>query len=65
MTEPDLSHQALKARPAECREAAEVIVDDADARPRPAQIAGPLGEPIPQRCRLAVVLQLLQRGSWT
>ena len=64
MAEPDLGHQALEARPALGRGAgaAEVVVDDADARPRPAQPAGALGEPVLQRRRLAMLLELLQRG---
>ena len=64
VAEPDLGHQALEARPALGRGAgaAEVVVDDADARPRPAQPAGPLGEPVLQRRGLAVLLELLQRG---
>jgi hypothetical protein len=63
VAEPDLGHQTLEARPPFGRGAgaAEVVVDDADARPRPAQVAGPLGEPVLQRRGLAVVLQLLQR----
>src|SRR4051794_32053537 len=64
VAEPDLGHQALEARPPLGRGAgaAEVVVDDADARPRPARAVGPLGEPVLQRGRLAVLLQLLQRG---
>src|SRR3954467_11838937 len=62
--EPDLGHQALGAGPPLGRGAgaAEVVVDDADARPRPARAVGPLGEPVLRRGRLAVLLQLLQRG---
>ena len=60
MAEPDLGHQPLEARPALGRGAgtAEVVVDDADARPRPAQPAGTFGQPILQRRGLAMQLEL-------
>ena len=62
--EPDLGHHPLEARPAFGRGAgaAEIVVDDADAWPRPAQPAGAFGQPILQCRGLAVLLELLQRG---
>src|SRR3954462_158727 len=64
MAEPNLGHQPLEARPALGRGAgaAEIVVDDADARPRPAQSTGAFGETVLQRRGLAMLLELLQRG---
>src|SRR3954451_23380441 len=64
MAEPNLGHEPLEARPALGRGAgaAEIVVDDADARPRPAQSTGAFGETVLQRRGLAMLLELLQRG---
>src|SRR3954468_405524 len=64
MAEPNLGHEPLEARPALGRGAgaAEIVVDDADARPRPAQPTGAFGETVLQRRGLAMLLELLQRG---